>query len=380
MNPSAIPQDHVWMERLRRELSESELLSFAEFALSRVSRTFALNIRVLPSPLQIHVLYAYLYCRMADTVEDDPVVLPSEKIRLLKNFSALFSDSGNSTESLHAFTAQLPPIWKVSKQWEHVLLVNAPVVLLPFRKFPEPVRHILSRCVQEMCEGMAGFAAKQRQGGGLGLIESLDDLDRYCYYVAGTVGILLCDLFIQNSRITGKRAVQLRERCVSFGLGLQLTNILKDLHDDKDRNISWLPSELLKAEHLTFEDFVHSPTAAKARGKIYRILFAKARKHLEDALEYSRLIPRKNRRLRLFCLWPLFMAAETLALLAESLDALTQGVRIKIPRATVKRIVMQTQLFWWSNRWISSEFQKSMSRLEKALDVLNANSFTLEKP
>ncbi len=376
MNKAGIPEDDSWRERLRQGLSASENLAFARFALSRVSRTFALNIRILPLPLQNHVLYAYLYCRMADTLEDDSVLEPSEKIRLLKSFSALFTPAENPDENMYAFSAQLPTAWKTSPEWEHLLLVHASAILTPYLDFPVPVQQIISRCVNEMCEGMADFTAKQEKSGGLNLIESIEDLDRYCYYVAGTVGILLCELFIGHSRhITAEKAKKLREHCVSFGLGLQLTNILKDLHDDKDRNISWLPGELLKSEHLTFQDFLHSPAAKDGRRRIYRILFAKAQKHLEDALEYSCLIPRYNRQLRLFCLWPLFMAIETLALLAESLDALTEGVRLKIPRSKVSSIVGRTQLFWWSNRWIHSEFQKPMRRLENAL---NANSFTLE--
>ena len=64
------------------------------------------------------------------------------------------------------------------------------------------------------------------------------------------------------------------------------------------------------------------------------------------------------------------MAAETLALLAESTEALTQGVRLKISRRKVESIVRRTQLFSWSNRWIHSEFRKPMNRLESALQTL----------
>jgi len=377
------PEAKTWKERLQRnELSLSsdrDRLPFAEFALTRVSRTFALNIRVLPLPLRHHILYAYLYCRMADTLEDDPLLNTAEKTRLLKIFAALFDPTAHTAftaaESLRRavadFQAQLPETWKTSSQWEHLLLVHAPVVVLPFLDFPTEVRSVISRCVQEMCLGMADFTAKHPQANGHNLIETLADLDLYCYYVAGTVGILLCELFIRHSgKIPLSKAQTLRSLCVSFGLGLQLTNILKDLHDDQERDVSWLPSELLAAEHLTFEDFLHSPSATQKRNRIYSILFIKAKNHLEDALEYSCLIPRQNMRLRLFCLWPLFMAGETLALLAESLEALVQGVRLKIPRSTVESIVRRTRLLGWSNHWVHAEFRKPMIRLENALQAL----------
>jgi farnesyl-diphosphate farnesyltransferase len=376
-------EERTWKERLRGDnLPKADRLAFAEFVLTQVSRTFALNIRVLPLALRNHVLYAYLYCRMADTLEDDPLLSTADKVRLLKHFASLFtpikksaedipSDLSPRAQALLDFSAELPKAWENSTQWEHLLLVHASEVLLPFLDFPAEVRSVISKCVQEMCLGMADFTAKHSQAGGPNLIKTLRDLDTYCYYVAGTVGILLCELFIRHSgRISPQRAEKLRGLCVSFGLGLQLTNILKDLHDDRERDVSWLPTELLEAEQLTFEDFLHSASATEKRNRIYAILFTKAKSHLEDALEYSCLIPRQNMRLRLFCLWPLFMAGETLALLAESLDALVQGVRLKIPRSTVESIVRRTRLLGWSNHWVHAEFRKPMIRLEHALQAL----------
>jgi farnesyl-diphosphate farnesyltransferase len=373
---TALQEEEAWKNRLDHGMiSPAEKFSFAEFALTKVSRTFALNIRVLPSPLRNHVLHAYLYCRMADTVEDDPFLNPAEKIRLLKAFAALFARAGTgrageAAKAMREFPSQLPEAWRYSSQWEHLLLAHAPVTLLPFLDFPDPVRKVIGHCVDEMCAGMADFTAKHAQIGGHNLIETVEDLDKYCYYVAGTVGVMLCELFIRHSgRIHGQRAKSIRSLCVSFGLGLQLTNILKDLHDDRERNVSWLPEELLIREHLTFQDFLRSGSSG-GRRRVYRTLFAKAKKHLEDALEYSCLIPRFDRRLRLFCLWPLFMAAETLAMLAESTEALTQGVRLKIPRRKVESIVRRTKLFCWSNCWIHAEFRKPMRRLESAMQAL----------
>ena len=45
--------------------------SFCRTQLPRVSRTFALNIPLLPAPLDLAVTVAYLLCRIADTVEDE---------------------------------------------------------------------------------------------------------------------------------------------------------------------------------------------------------------------------------------------------------------------------------------------------------------------
>ena len=51
--------------------NERAAYSFARGIISRVSRTFAIGISVLPGDLRKAVLTGYLLCRIADTIEDD---------------------------------------------------------------------------------------------------------------------------------------------------------------------------------------------------------------------------------------------------------------------------------------------------------------------
>jgi farnesyl-diphosphate farnesyltransferase len=312
-----LPADRLWKRRLAEgPLSAAETRAFAAFALNRVSRTFALNIRVLPGPLRAQVLHAFAALFRADLPEDE------------------------ARAAFEAFPDLLPPGWKGSEDWEKILLERAPVVLRAFPAFPAPARAAIARCATEMCGGMADFARRREERAATGrpLIETLAELDEYCYYVAGTVGVMLCDLFIAHANIPPERAAKLRALCVSFGLGLQLTNILKDVRDDGARGVSWLPP-----------------------GHAYAEILAKARGHLEEALEYTLLIPRRQRRLRLFCLWPLFMAAETLALLDAASRASAPAARVKISRARVARILLRTRLFYFSNTWLRAEFRRHLA-------------------
>lgn len=384
-------QDAQWKARLQSDaLSESEARAFAAFALERVSRTFALNIRVLPEPLRDQVLHAYLYCRMADTIEDDATLPAAEKSALLHSFAALFDH--DLPVHLHdacvkAFPALLPKVWCAADDWEKILLARAPVVLAAFPRFPLDARRALGACVRTMCDGMGNFALRQERltrahanrasstspAAHLALIETVADLDRYCWFVAGTVGVMLRELFVTHARIPAARAERMSRFDVSFGNGLQLVNILKDLADDRDRGVSWLPGDLLAAEGITAEDFGRHDASAETRAaarRVHATLFAKALGHLEEALEYTLAIPRwgrGSRRLRLFCLWPLLMAAETLALLAENAGALADGARLKITRARVARIVRMTYCLWWSERWLRTEFERSSHRIRLAL-------------
>lgn len=364
--------DAAWRARLGTPLSVPDAGAFARFALERVSRTFALNIRVLAEPLHGQVLHAYLYCRMADTIEDDAELPAPEKSALLEAFSALFDpglDPGARDAAAIAFAARLPEGWKANDaSWEHVLLARTPMVLGAFSRMPAAAQAAMAACVREMCAGMAAFALRQREVATRGgaLVATVDELDRYCWYVAGTVGVFLADRFIADGGITGERAERMRARCVSFGNGLQLVNILKDIADDAQRGVSWLPEELLAREGLTAATF-GLPEHREAARRVHAALFAKALGHLEEALDYTLAIPRTQRRLRLFCLWPLQMAVETLALLAGNANALAGGARLKLTRARVRAIVQRTSLLWWSDRALRAGFAAPAARVRRAL-------------
>ena len=88
--------------------NSKEQWQFAEDILQKVSRTFALNIQVLPTRLRIPVLMAYLLCRIADTIEDDPDLSADAKEYSLRLFSQIFNDAHNSTEHYNLFIDSIP--------------------------------------------------------------------------------------------------------------------------------------------------------------------------------------------------------------------------------------------------------------------------------
>jgi farnesyl-diphosphate farnesyltransferase len=345
--------------------------AFAAFMLEKTSRTFALNIQVLPLRLRRQVLLAYLFCRMADTLEDDADLAEPAKIRLLEAFRGLFPPGPTSEGRIAGFRAQLPPEWEDSDRWDRLLVWHCHWILPQLAAFPAPAVEAISRCVDEMCVGMIDFTRRQAASGrGLPLIATLEDLDRYCYFVAGTVGNLLCELFASHSPLIGaKRAKALRALSVSFGLGLQLTNILKDVQEDRQRNVSFIPADLLAAEGLDAAAFgaAGSGGAVAARARVMARLLAKAQGHLGDALAYTCLLPRLEPRLRLFCLWPLFMAAENLVVMAEHPGGSPAEGKLKISRGQVKDIVSRTSLACWSNLWLRRMFRATMRNLDARL-------------
>ena len=325
---------------------------YAEKTLDRVSRTFALNIRVLGKRLKRPVLLAYLYMRMADTIEDDADLPVEEKISLLKKFSQAINTGG---QSIDEFTEALPKNWVNSEKDDCALCCNAKLVIPLLYEFAEPIANAIKKGVEEMCKGMAEFVLRQsKQTDDWFTIESESDLDRYCYFVAGLVGNMLTELFCFSGKNFGKeRQKKLREKAVSFGLALQLVNIIKDMRDDFLRNVCFIPMEFCRKHGInSVQQFFSTETPQENKNSVKGELTKKAKRHLQDAKDYIKTLPRYEHRVRLFCLWPSLMAADNLRVINE-------GGK-KITRKTVKRIIRRSTFFGWSNRWIENEFKLLM--------------------
>lgn len=334
---------------------------YAEEILLKVSRTFALNINVLRGELHNAVLLAYLYLRIADTVEDDPVMQASEKERVLGLFSNIFEDESKLLERLEIFMAALPASWNDSESYDQQLSVNSRNVVPLLLELPVQFRKPICDVVIEMCAGMAKFALREedaRRGGWLTL-DSVEDLDEYCYYVAGIVGKFLSNVFYAAKPGIGVEKIKIMKTLdVSFGLALQITNIVKDVREDSLRNVCFVPEEICKRHGFNSSPEMFLPNAnASDRAAVMAELVEKAWKHVLDGVEYTLLIPRRYARIRLFCLWPLMMAAENLKAIGNGAKIFEVEGKVKITRDDVKRILKSTMLHFYSNSWISQTIE-----------------------
>ena len=79
-------------------------------------------------------------------------------------------------------------------------------------------------------------------------LDSIPELQSYCYIVAGIVGEMLTDLFLLERPDLAPIADYLRQRSVAFGEGLQLVNILKDSADDSVEGRNYLPYDIERRE------------------------------------------------------------------------------------------------------------------------------------
>jgi len=215
------------------------------------------------------------------------------------------------------------------------------VVLRVFRAIPEAMQRKASRWVEEMVRGMQLYSHRQPDADGFMALQTVEDLERYCYFVAGTVGHLLTDLFVEAFSEEGSALeANLRKNAEAFGLGLQLVNILKDVTDDRTRNVSFVPRTVCAEAGTDIVSLVDLDKRDKAHAAVAP-LFDRAQAHLHRALEYTLAIPKDQVAVRLFCLLPLWMAVRTLVHGRGNDAMFTAGSPVKIAREEVERLIAE---------------------------------------
>jgi farnesyl-diphosphate farnesyltransferase len=333
--------------------SSNDASEFSRTILPAVSRTFALSIRILPGQLGKAVRNAYLLCRIADTVEDEAGRSAAEKAALFDALAACF-------EGPEATTAFVRRVESIAGDPAHVRLArNANLVFDEYRALPGRTRECVGRWVREMIGGMRKFTLAYPEGI---RIQTLDEYREYCYYVAGTVGYMLTDLWREHSGSIGPREyAALRERSRAFGEALQTVNILKDVAQDaRHENSIYIPEQVLR-EHGSAHDTVLAGEHADANRAALGALVQLAWQDLELATEYLLAIPRRAVAIRLFCALPLLFAYATLRDLTRKPSALA-GTGVKISRKEVKSLTALSMVGVFSNRWLARLVQRTRTR------------------
>jgi 4,4'-diapophytoene synthase len=322
--------------------------------LPHVSRTFALTIPQLPSGLRTAVTTAYLLCRIADTIEDEPALSPPETLGFLQRFSAVLSGQGDAKLLARDIEQRLSDR---TLPTERDLVSNMERVLGVMSRLNEPQRAAIRRCVQLMCSGMPRF---QFSASLKGLAHSTD-LDDYCYYVAGVVGEMLTDLFCDYSPEIARRRAELSAIAASFAQGLQMTNILKDVWEDRSRGACWLPQDVFTRHEVDLAEVSSEPFDPRF-GAGFRELIGVAHAHLRNALDYTLLIPSKETGIRRFCLWAIGLAVLTLRKIEHN-PRFTAGVQVKVTRSAVAMTRLSTDVAGRSNwmlRWLFAQAARGL--------------------
>lgn len=251
--------------------------------LEETSRTFFIPISRLPGELRAAVMSGYLCLRAIDEVEDHPGLDNQTKATLLRAISRTLQTpfkAGDFAPALAGQRQQLPEVTLRVGDWA----LLAPPSIAPR--------------VWEATATMADRMAQWAENGWA--IRTEADLDRYTFGVAGSVGLLLSDLWAWYNGTQSDRL-----RAVGFGRGLQAVNILRNHAEDVARGVDFFPGGW-RAEDM----------------------HAYARRNLALADAYTNALPAGPPLA--FCTIPLALAYATLEALARGDGKLSRGEVLRI--------------------------------------------------
>jgi 15-cis-phytoene synthase len=113
-------------------------------------------------------------------------------------------------------------------------------------------------------------------------------LERYCYHVAGVVGLLA-------ARIFGYGDARTLDYARSLGIAFQLTNIIRDVGEDARKNRIYLPMEDLQKFNVPASEIL-GLRQSEAFTRLMQFEAGRARSHYEDALRALPAADRKAQR------------------------------------------------------------------------------------
>ncbi len=278
--------------------------------LLRTSRTFGLTIPYLPAPYRREITLAYLLFRIADTLEDGELWSVEMRTRALAGMEQWLQNPliPIPTEVWRNFPPTQNPDYAE-------LLQQTPAVLEEIRLLDPKISKLIFSHSLHSLQGMKSYLEQNYNENPN--LRTLESLRQYCYYVAGIVGELLTEIFLDRLSPPPEETQRLRQLAPASGEGLQLVNILKDAATDAAEGRNYLPLNL---------DRTH--------------IFSLARSDLVQAQEYAKILAKipSPVGVQAFVTIPIELAWATL----DQLETAT-GVT-KLSRADVVQIVQRVEM------------------------------------
>lgn len=338
--------------------------------LKSVSRSFYLSLAILPQTLRRQMGLAYLFCRVADTLADTPLLPRLERLPALNSFRAQFRNRSPSRDEIAHLMRRMDGPSARGFEAERELLLRLQDCFDLYDRLCVDDQRLISSLVLTLSQGME-MDLTFFTGDTPDQIQALPDrasLERYTYYVAGVVGefwTMLCDANHRAFRHSGslEQRVELAAR---FGKGLQLTNVLKDLSKDLQAGRCYIPADELQELGLQPRDLLDSTVLPRVRPLIMS-LAQHALEHLDFGIRYVQLLPGRALRVRLSCMWPLLFAIQTLEEVCRSKTLLCGQVQVRITRKAVYGTMLRSLWFLAFPSLLLHHYASQRRRLKGAM-------------
>lgn len=315
----------------------------AKNLLRTASRTFALGIERLPGTLCEATTIAYLLLRVSDYLEDNEEMDTDRKVVLLNQWVNVLREEADIDTLASQFTLA------DTTNPDAIVAQHSGEILMQLRSLPPAVQEIIVRHVIHSTQGMARWT---KIGPNVADEKEMDD---YMFEVAGRVGYLVTQLFAWYSFTIRRKEKEIMPLAREFGLGLQTVNVIRGLREDFERGWVYVPKKFLSEMGLTKEQLFDADNRERAL-QVLDMLTDKAERHLRGALKYVKALPWWQHGIRLGCIFPLMFAIRTLAVCRRNAQVFESEA--KITRADVKKIVVDSTIWGWSNLWLDRYYQE----------------------
>ena len=179
------------------------------------AKTFYLGTLLLPYPKRKAIWAIYVWCRRTDELMDSSEALNKSKEELSDNLNKWEENTKNIFKG------------KINSDLDAVLADT-------IENFPQTIDPYL-----DMIEGQRMDLTKFRY-------KNFEELKLYCYRVAGTVGLMTQNVMGIDSYYSSASWIQvpdISESAIALGIANQLTNILRDVGEDRQRGRIYLPQD-----------------------------------------------------------------------------------------------------------------------------------------
>ncbi len=276
-------------------------------SLKQQSRSFAIPILKLDFYLQKPIMAEYNLNKSIDTIEDSLVLDADEKKYLIDEFCNSLS---NGTISNIVKKRMLD----ITPEKEKFVFKNYAATIHLYNSLNSKEKYLTLSKTMEMAHGMKYFLDHK--------INTMDDLNEYCYYVAGTVGLYLVELMHLHHSYDSSTMTKQQEQALGFGRFLQKLNIIRDFQEDQLKNQgSFWPQEILNnyPNKKSCLNFLCHDTLLK---------------DVKSAINFYKDLPEYNKSFDSFIKFILFSGLEYIKILRNNSQVFSK-IKVKLPKLAI---------------------------------------------
>ena len=300
--------------------------------LKATSRSFYPTLKYLPKKVRGQIGLLYLLARVADTIADSKSGETDELLRLLRDYN----------EVAQGKSSDLPDFSKLAEiqdnQHEAELLRNVQDVVDGLMVYSEDDRERMLECLDTIVAGQILDLERfgpAKEGGVLSALNNNSELDDYTFRVAGCVGVFWTKMSLAHLiTLPPEKESEFFEKGIRFGKALQMINILRDIPEDLRFGRCYIPEQELAKHDLKPEDLFEPSNIEKFR-PLYDEYLDLTNEHLDAAIEYIKMLPETQFRLKASCMLPVLVGQRTVTLLRDG-NILDSSDRIKVTRDEMK--------------------------------------------